>query len=99
MLYSHSSMRSYKFTKQFLPFIFFPPFPVERGSRERSDGEVEESTATNRGGIEIIGEHKEQIKELGEQNREQNSCMLYYQKKRNDECKSITVLYSLCKQY
>ena len=58
---------------------------MERGSRERSEGEAEESTATNRRGIEIIGEHKEQTKQLGEQNREQNSCKLYHQKKRNDE--------------
>ena len=62
---------------------------MERGSRERSEGEAEESTATNRRGIEIIGEHKEQTKQLGEQNREQNSCKFITKRR---EMMSVKVL-------
>ena len=68
---------------------------MERGSRERSEGEAEESTATNRRGIEIIGEHKEQTKQLGEQKWKENSCVVSPNEK-NDEYQRIEVVLVPC---
>ena len=73
-------MRSYVYKT--VPSIHL--FPAISG---RGEVEKEESSTRvhNIFGIEIIGEHKEQTKQLGEQNREQNWCVIS-PNERNDKC-------------
>ena len=77
-------MRSYVYKT--VPSIHLFPAISGRGEVEKEESSTREWHNTF--GIEIIGEHKEQTKQLGEWNRKENSCVVSHNE-RNDEYQRI----------